>query len=165
MTLSANAQFHATPNGIATDDGKEAYSVHIDASSIEAYNKVRTIIIQKYGASSVMYEEKEQKLTFRTHTPTAFKLKGDMAVTIYASVVMDLSLNFQDGCIEILPPVINENIPVGLHGSYPKVAKGNMGFWYLYKNNGKPYYKNAISRFDEWLNIFISEFVSSISNK
>lgn len=162
MAVSANAQFHATPNGVVTDNGNPAYIVETNKSAATAFNDVKAGIVKKYGTQSITNTENGTSVTFRTHTPAAFKLKGDMVITVYAGVVMDLTIVCTDGKIEILPPIINEDIPVGLHGSYPKVAKGNMDFWYLYKNNGKPYNKKAITRFDEWLNNYMTDFIKCV---
>lgn len=163
ITTAAHAQFHATEHGMAADNG-DSYVIESAMSDTTLCKHVKKAIARKYGAASLIETDEPYTIAFSTNNPTAFKLKGDMMFNYYAGIVIDVTLNINGNKIEILPPAINENVPVtgGSRQPYPKVAKGNMDFWYIYKPNGKPYHKNAIQRLNDWVNNYINELATAI---
>lgn len=161
-----NAQFKATPNGIATEDGNNFIVIEVkDKTAEELFNSTESYILQTFKNPSLVKNNNNGSIinmhgVFTDAFPYdkyAFK-KG----YIYADVDLNLVMHFKDGKIKFETPHINKMYVNNASGttelyfsaSYPATA------YSIFTKNGK--IKNEV--FLDGFNTFINSLVEKIAN-
>ena len=163
--LNANAQFIATPKGVAMANGDEYYVVDVDGKTAsDLYNAVETYILSNFKNPDLVFSgQKDKTINLHGKFPNAFYDKrtfGNYPVCVELNLVM----RFKDGKIRFDIPSVSymgiESLNDEFKFSMPRVLITGTT---LYTEKGKVLDQKIIDNFNSFINGLISEIVKASS--
>lgn len=152
------AQFKATPDGVATEDGKDFYVATIpNISSTQLYDATNAWVMKNFkNPNAVASKEPGKMISIHGVFTNAFIAAKRMLVTDYADVDLNITIYFKDEKIRFDIPQINnmrvhprENCSVTFSGGINVLGAGNIN---MFKKNGKENKPELIAAFNSFIN-------------
>jgi hypothetical protein len=166
LTVTANAQFKATKDGIATVDGSKYYVVQIPGKNAhELYNSANAYVITHYNlAKDVMSKIDDEMISIHcTSLISCNSSSKDYHPSTF--VEMHFVIYFKDGKIRIDPPMIGKMTYAYKGNAYNAYLSGDEESIFdvsLFDKTGNPNKKQET--FINALNDFINNKVNDIAN-
>lgn len=165
-TISLNAQFKATPNGVATIDGKDFYVVDIEGKSAsELYKSVMGYILSNFKNPEIVSSKQvDEMITLHGTYPSAFICKKVLGMAIAADVNLNIVMYFKDGKIRFDTPIVNSMYfsntqQVRFSGGASVMGEGDIN---MFKKNGKPNKESVVKAFDSFINTAIADIIGYV---
>lgn len=164
-SFNANAQFMATPNGVAMTNGDEYYVVEVKGrTASELYQAVETYIISNFkNPDLVLNGQKDKTINLHGRFSHAFYDKrtfGNYPVCVELNLVM----RFKDGKIRFDIPSVEymgiESLNDEFKFSMPRLLITSTT---LYTEKGKVLNQKVIDNFNAFINGLVGEIVKASS--
>jgi len=155
LSLSASAQFHATPDGIKAENGKSYIVVEYpDKTEEQLYKAVEAYIVANFvSPKNVMSGQEYTSISLSPLYEAAFNHKSVMGLKCYIDVRATFVFKFKDGKLRLDSPYLS-----GLWG-----PEGEWGYdELLFKKSGKPQSSKRLSNFNDWLQVATSKILKQI---
>jgi len=166
-----SAQFHATKDGFATEDGKDFYVAEISGKSAkDLYGSTRKYIMSNFKNPDIVSNSIENEMiNMHAVFSKAYPVKKNLT-TFYPDVDMNLIMYFKDGRIRFDIPVINKMLCVATGGSFEVVFSGGVnllgsGDISLFNKNDKVKNEKGVEAINNFINNLINEIVEYSSNQ
>ena len=166
--VTANAQFKATSNGVATVDGKDFYVAEIkNKSAEELFNSVESYIMSNFKNPNLVMN-KQNGFVINLHGVFADAFTYDKLAFAkgftYASIDLNLVMLFKDNKIRFNIPNINKMYYNGstelfFSAGYPAYI------FAIYNKKGKVKNEIFLKGFNNFINSLVKEIVDSTTNK
>jgi len=165
LSLSAGAQFHATPDGIKAENGKDYIVVEYpDKTAEQLYKAVEAYIMANYvNPKNVMSGQEYTMINLRTLYKQAFQHKSMMGIKYYADITTSTVFRFKDGKLRMDAPTV-----VSMWGVLTGMAGGIGELYYpdlFYKKNGKVKDEGRLANFNAWLTVTTSVMLKQIDDE
>jgi len=163
-TITANAQFKATKDGVVTEDGQPYYIAVINGKTAqELYNSANSYVMNNFKNPNIVTSKQENAmLNIHGVFGDAYVCKKFLGIATYPNVDMNIIMYFKDGKVRFDPPVINSMYigggqnEVKFSGGVRVLGSGDLN---MFKKNGNPNDTFLINNFNSFLNGKINDII------
>lgn len=167
--ISANAQFKATPNGFATEEGKDFYVAPIEGkNAMDLYKGVKSYIISKYQNPDIVSNDMEgEMINIHFIDDNAFPVSLGLGLKTSATIDMNIVMKFRDGRMRFDAPMMNELKTPQTMASKEMVYRFSggagklVGETSLFNKKGKTKDDKIIESLENYVNSMINEIIES----
>lgn len=164
LSSFVNAQFKATPNGVATEDGKEFYVVEIEGKTAsELYKSALGYILSNFKNPDVVSNKLENEMINLHGVYTdRYRVDKTLGIVVYAHVDMNLIMYFKDGKVRFDIPIIHSMRCGGKGAEVYFGGSSFIGSITMFKKNGSIRNKKAVEGFNKFINEVVNDIVDSM---